>query len=41
MGAKHLHIRFAKINRFIKVYDRTRYLVSFEGEKYDKKRYYP
>ena len=32
--AKHLCIRFGKINRFIRVYRGTRYLVLFGGEKY-------
>ena len=35
IGAKPLHIRFDKIYGFIRVYDRTRYLVLFGGEKYD------
>ena len=35
IGAKPLHIRFEKIDGFIKVYDRTRYLILFGGEKYD------
>ena len=33
-GAKPLHIRFHKIEGFIRVYDGSRYLVSFESEKY-------
>ena len=32
---KPLHIRFDKIDGFIRVYDGTRYLVSFGSEKYD------
>ena len=32
--AKHLCIRFGKINGFIRVYRGTRYLVLFGGEKY-------
>ena len=35
IDAKHLHIRFDKIYGFIRVYDGTRYLVLFGGEKYD------
>ena len=35
IGVKPLHIRFNKVNRFIRVYDGTRYLVSFGPEKYD------
>ena len=35
MGAKPLHIRFDKIDGFIRVYDETRYLVLFGAEKYD------
>ena len=34
-GAKPLRIRFDKIDGFIRVYNGTRYLVLFEGEKYD------
>ena len=34
-GAKPLLVRFNKIERFIRVYDGTRYLVLFGGEKYD------
>ena len=33
-GAKPLHIRFDKVDRFIRVYDGTRYLVLFGREKY-------
>ena len=33
--AKTLRIRFDKIDGFIRVYDRTRYLVLFGSEKYD------
>ena len=32
---KPLRIRFDKIHGFIRVYDRTRYLVLFDTEKYD------
>ena len=35
MDAKPLCIRFDKIDGFIRVYDRTRYLVLFGSEKYD------
>ena len=35
IGAKPLHVRFDKIDGFIKSYDGTRYLVLFGGEKYD------
>ena len=35
MGAKPMRIRFDKVNEFIRVYDRTRYLVLFVGEKHD------
>ena len=35
IAAKSLRIRFDKIDGFIRVYDRTRYLVSFGSEKYD------
>ena len=34
-SAKPLHIRFDKIDIFFRIYDQTRYLVFFEGEKYD------
>ena len=34
-GSKPLRIKFDKIDRFIRVYDETRYLVSFGGKKYD------
>ena len=34
IDAKHLHIRFNKIDGFVKVYDGTRYLVLFGSEKY-------
>ena len=33
--AKHLRIRFDKIDGFIRVYDGSRYLVLFGPEKYD------
>ena len=35
IGAKPLHIRFDKVDVFIRVYDGTRYLVLLGGEKYD------
>ena len=35
IGAKPLHIRFDKIDEFIRIYDGTRYLVLFDPEKYD------
>ena len=35
IGAKLLHIRFDKIDGFIRVYDGTRYLVLFGPQKYD------
>ena len=35
IDSKRLHIRFDKIDEFIRVYDRTRYLVFFWSEKYD------
>ena len=35
IGAKPLCIRFDKIDGFIRVYDRTRYLALFGTEKYD------
>ena len=35
IGAKPLQIRFDKVDGFIKIYDGTRYLVLFGGEKYD------
>ena len=35
INAKHLHIRFDKIDGFIRVYDGTRYLVLFGSEKND------
>ena len=35
IGAKPLCIRSDKIDRFIRVYDGSRYLVLFRGEKYD------
>ena len=34
-GAKPLCIRFDKVDRFITVHDRTRYLGLFGPEKYD------
>ena len=35
IGSKPLHIRFDKVDRFIRVYGGTKYLVLFGGEKYD------
>ena len=35
MDAKLLCIRFDKIDGFIRIYDRTRYLVLFGSEKHD------
>ena len=35
IGAKPLSNRFDKVSGFIRVYDGTRYLVSFGDEKYD------
>ena len=35
IAAKPLHIRFDKIDGFIRVYVRTRHLVLFESEKYE------
>ena len=35
IGAKLLRIKFNKVDWFIRVYDGTRYLVLFRGEKYD------
>ena len=35
IGAKPFHIKFDKIDKFIKVYDGTRYLTLFSSEKYD------
>ena len=35
IGVKSLCIRFDKVDGFIRVYDGTRYLVLFGGEKYD------
>ena len=35
IGAELLRIRFDKTDGFIRVYDGTRYLVLFKGEKYD------
>ena len=34
ISAKHLHIKFDKIDGFIRVYDGTRYLVLFGSERY-------
>ena len=36
MGAKPLHIRFEKIDGFIKIYDGTKYLILSGPERYDK-----
>ena len=35
MGATPQRIRFDKVDGFIRVYDGTRYLVFFRGEKYN------
>ena len=35
IGAKLLRIRFNIVDRFVRVYDKTRYLVLFDPEKYD------
>ena len=35
IGANSLRIRFNKIDGFIRVFDKIRYLVLFEAEKYD------
>ena len=35
IGTKQLHIKFDKIDGFIRVYNGTRYLVLFGSEKYD------
>ena len=35
IGAKPLRFRFNKVDRFITVYDGSRYLASFGSEKYD------
>ena len=35
MGAKHLRIRFNKIDGFFRVYGKTRYLILLGDEKYD------
>ena len=35
IGPKPLRIRFDKIDRFIRIYDETRYLTLFGSEKYD------
>ena len=34
IGAKPLRIRFHKVDEIIRVYDGTRYLILFGGEKY-------
>ena len=34
-GAKQMRVRFDKVDRFIRVYDGTRYLVLFGAEKCD------
>ena len=36
MGAKPLHIRFDKIDGFIKIYDETRNLALIDAERYDE-----
>ena len=35
IGSKPFRIRFYKIDTFIRIYDRTRYLILFYSEKYD------
>ena len=35
MGVKPLHVSFDKMDGFIKIYDGTRYLVSFGPERYN------
>ena len=35
IGSKPLHIRFNKIDGFVRIYDGTRYLNLFGSEKYD------
>ena len=35
IDARPLHLRFYKIDWVIRVYNRSRYLVLFRGEKYD------
>ena len=35
ISAKSLHIRFDKVDGYIRVYDETRYLVLFGPEKHD------
>ena len=35
IGANSLRIKFNKIDEFIRVFDKIRYLVLFEAEKYD------
>ena len=35
IGAKPLHVRFDKIDWFLRVYDESRYLVLLGPEKYD------
>ena len=35
IGSKPLHIRFDKIDGFIRFYDGSRYLTLFGSEKYD------
>ena len=35
VDAKPMHIRFDKVDGFIRVYDGTKYLVLFGHEKYD------
>ena len=35
IGAKPLRIWFDKVNGFIRIYDESRYLVSFRLDKYD------
>ena len=35
IGAKSLHLRFVKIDRFIRIYDVTRYLTFLGAKKHD------
>ena len=35
IDSKPLRVKFNQIDRFIGIYDRTRYLVLYESEKYD------
>ena len=35
IDSKHFHVRFDKIDGFIRIYDETRYLTLFGSEKFD------